>query len=267
MAITQPIKSKSTIKKAFKWLDKNVDQSYGLIYRIGTLTGLRITDITELQWDSINWSERTFTVVENKGTRAAVARARLKVLEAWHKRIYTMERDNRELLDKLFLTKAKDLQSVAPAKYLPLIEDEINLAVASSKKKIRVVDIHPSLIPILKARYEAFNKIDNGDIFSRSTMKSNRAKNVDGVISRQSCWKVFRSMGEALTTLKDKIKGSCHGMRKTFARMLYKANNYDLNLVMQIMGWSDIKMVMRYLGFDEEQRKEASTSVFNSITL
>lgn len=267
MAATSPIKSTGTIKRAYKWLDKNHDAAYSLIYRIGTLTGLRITDITEIRWQDINYDDRTLRIVENKGTRAAASRARLKVLEAWHKRLYAMERDNRELIDKLFTTKAKDLLSVVPERYLPLIEDEIRLAVEGSKEKIRVVDLHPSLIPMLRQRFARFGAIDNGNVFDRSTLKSNRAKNVEGVISRQTCWKVFKAMGEALTTAAETVKGSCHGMRKTFARMLYKSNGHDINLVMQVMGWSNVALVMRYLGFDEEQRREASKAVFAGIEL
>lgn len=51
-----------------------------------------------------------------------------------------------------------------------------------------------------------------------------------------------------------------HGLRKTFARFLYDSNGKDLNIVMNTMGWSDVSMVMRYLGYDEEQRKTANTN-------
>ena len=47
--------------------------------------------------------------------------------------------------------------------------------------------------------------------------------------------------------------------------MLYQDNGKDLNLVMQIMNRSDVSMVLRYLGFDAEQRQSASKNVFNSM--
>lgn len=253
------------INKAYKWLDKNVDPAFSLIYRIGTTSGLRITDITELRYEDINWEDKTITLEENKGTRGNRSRARLKVLEAWHKRLYQMERDNRDLLDTLFLTKPKDLLQVIPERYKAMVEDEISTAQANAKAKVRVIDLHPSLVSPLRARMAKYQAIDDGYIFARSTMRSHRAKNAGHVVSRQGCWKVFKAMGDAISDTVEKIKGSCHGMRKTFARMLYQDNGKDLNLVMQIMGWADVAMVMRYLGFDEEQRQSASKNVFNSM--
>ena len=94
MAITTPIKNRGTLKKAFKWLDKNADPVFSLIYRLGSTSSLRITDLTELRWE-----DKTITLEENKCTRGNRSRARLKVLEAWYKRLYQMERDNRGLLD------------------------------------------------------------------------------------------------------------------------------------------------------------------------
>lgn len=266
MAITTPIKNKGTIKKAFAWLDKNVDKAFSLIYRIGTTSGLRITDITEIKWSDINFEDRTITIEENKGTRSAKARARLKVLEAWHKRLYQMERGNSELLEALFITKSKDLLTVIPGRYKSMIEEEIEQAVDNAKVKVRTVDLHPSLVSPLKQRFHKYGNIDGGYVFAKRTLDSNRARNLSGVVSRQACWAVFSKMGEAITDTTEKVKGSCHGMRKTFARMLYSDNGKDLNLVMQIMGWSNVAMVMRYLGFDEEQRKSASENVFESMS-
>lgn len=267
MAATQPIKKSSTIKKAIKYLDKNHNPMFSLIYQLGCRTGLRITDITELQYDDIDWEECTITIEENKGTRGNRARARLKVLQAWHKRLFLLEKDNDQLKEQLFLTKPKDLLDILPEKYEDLINPEIETAMSNAKAKVRTVDIPKSLIIALKQRKHKYNKIDDGFVFSKRTLDSNRARGwhcedetVKPVVTRQSCLAVFKKMQSALDKLGEKVRACCHGMRKTFARRLYEENSKDLNIVMQTMGWSDVGMVMHYLGYDAENRRRANAN-------
>jgi len=276
MAMTSPIKKAGTIKQAIKWLSKNQDDAYQLAYRIMCNTGLRVTDTTEIQWCNVNFEERTITIEENKGTRGNVARARLKVLEKWHKTLYQLESDNRELRDTLFMCKPKDLlaNDIVPDKYLDVINSEIAQAVESAKPKVRIVDITQEIAVSLKQRMNKNKGRDDGFIFSKRVMKSNRSRgwhSIDEsklpVITRQAVLKAFKAMQAALAKQGTVIKAAAHGLRKTYARFLYESNGKDLNTVMQTMGWSDVTMVMRYLGYDEENRRTANKNAHTSMGL
>lgn len=269
MSKTQPIKTQNLIKKAIAWLTKNSDSAYPLLYKIMVMTGLRVTDTTEIKYSDIDYDELTITIEENKGTRSNKARAKLKILEKWHANLFRLEADNKELREELFLSKPKHLLNLfnLPMKYFDTIQHEIIEAQRSAKIKIRVVDITHELAQKLKKRQEENKGNDDGFLFAKKIMRSNRARgwkksNNDQlpVVTRQSVLNAFKIMQEALKSTGTKIKAHCHGLRKTFARFLYNANKKDLNIVMTTMGWSDIKMVMMYLGYDEEQRKTANNN-------
>ena len=55
MSTVQAISDKRILKKAEKYLKRHHDEVYWLIWRIGIETGLRITDITKLGYDNINF--------------------------------------------------------------------------------------------------------------------------------------------------------------------------------------------------------------------
>jgi integrase len=267
MAVTHAIKKTSTIKKAVKWLDKNRDPMFSLLFQFTCRTGFRITDATEIEWSDFDFDEDTLTIEENKGTRGNKARARLKVLQEWHKRLFFLEKGNEEFKEKLFLTKPKDLLDVLPDKYLNLVNPEIDAAISKAKVKCRTVDIPKELMIKFKQRKHKYSKIDDGFVFSKRTLKSNRARgwhcedeSVKPVVTRQSCLAAFKKMQDALDVLGEKVRSCCHGARKIFARRLFETNGKDLNIVMQTMGWSDVSMVMRYLGFDDENRKTSSAN-------
>lgn len=82
MSTVQAISDKRVVKKAEKYLKRHHDEVYWLIWRIGIETGLRITDITKLSYDNINFESGEVTVIESKGTLARQARARHKVLKS-----------------------------------------------------------------------------------------------------------------------------------------------------------------------------------------
>lgn len=288
MAMTSPIKTAGTIKKAVKWLSKNQDESYQLAYRLMCNTGLRVTDTTEIAWQDVNFDDLTIKIEENKGTRGNRARARLKVLEQWHKNLWMLESENKELQHELFMRKPKDLlgrkantlkkitalENIVPSKYMAVINDQIDEAVSSAKPKIRTVDISRDIANSLRQRKHENAGRDDGFIFSKRVMKSNRARGWHDatdtklpVITRQSVLVAFKKMQVALAEKGVKIASFCHGLRKTYALFLYETNGRDLNKVMQIMGWSDISMVLRYLGYDEDSRKEANNNAQNAMGL
>lgn len=286
MAKTAPIKTAGTIKQAIKWLSRNQDEAYQLAYRLMCNTGLRVTDTTEIAWDDVNFEDRTITIQENKGTRGNKARARLKVLEEWHKTLFMLETDNKELKEALFMSKPKDLLGrkanpkkgieelpcLVPDKYIEVVNAQIQQAVSHAKPKLRTVDITKELVITLKQRKHANQGKDDGFVFSKRVMKSNRSRGWHSeddsrlpVITRQAVLMAFKKMQSALEATGVKINAFCHGLRKTYARFLYEHNGRDLNTVMQTMGWSDVGMVMRYLGYDEENRKTANTNAQNAM--
>ena len=286
--MTSPIKTASTIKQAIKWLSKNQDEAYPLAYRVMCNTGLRVTDTTELMWDDVNFDDLTITVQENKGTRGNKSRARLKVLEQWHKNLWMLEDDNKDLKTALFMCKPKDLlgrkankaknipalPNIVPDKYMPAINEQIKQAESSAKPKLRTVDITKEIATSLRQRMHKNKGRDDGFIFSKRVMGSNRARGWHSndesklpVITRQSVLKAFKKMQEALENIGVVIKAQAHGLRKTYARFLYEHNGKDLNVVMQTMGWSDVGMVMRYLGYDEDNRRTANGNAQSAMGL
>jgi len=288
MAMTSPIKTAGTIKKAIKWLSKNQDESYQLAYRLMCNTGLRVTDTTEISWSNVNFDDLTITIEENKGTRGNRARARLKVLEQWHKNLWMLEGDNKELQTALFMRKPKDLlgrkantkkgitelKNIVPKRYMETIQEQINQAEKGAKAKLRTVDITRDIANSLQQRKHKNAGRDDGFVFSKRVMKSNRARGWHDatdtklpVITRQSVLAAFKKMQVALAETGIKITSFCHGLRKTYALFLYENNGRDLNIVMQTMGWSDVGMVMRYLGYDEENRKVANSNAQTAIGL
>lgn len=289
MALTKPIKSNCTLKKAVKWLDNNKNEAFPLLYTLLANTGLRVTDATEIMWSDINFSDGSLTVQENKGTRGNLARARNKVLEKWHRNLYHLVNDS-DFREQLFSRKPKDilgrkektitkngrtmtlkkLDSIVPARYLEQIKEEIEEAQFNAPVKTRVVDIPNSLLIRLKERRNKYQAIDEGYVFHKMTLRSsNRARgwlsnssDKKPVITRQSVFKAFKAMQSAID---EKIEACAHGLRKTFARFMYLSNGRDLNAVMIRMGWSDVSMCLRYLGFDEDDRKQTSNNTHEAI--
>ena len=263
MAYVEPIADKHHVRKAAKFIKSNFDPAYSLIWQIGVETGYRITDITELKYADIDYNKQTITVQENKGTNASKARARLKVLEAVKNELIALYSTDSQKMMNVFITKPKDVYSLIPTHIKPLVDVRITEAMAKAKPKYRTTKLSaPTLIKI-QARAKKYNFIDDGFLFARATMsKSNRAKNATGVITRQSCYKVFTQVTGFLATLGQTIRFGCHSLRKIFARHLYTSSNNNIGLLMQTIGHSSVTQSLAYIGINDTEQMDAVDNMF-----
>jgi integrase len=257
MAAVNPIKDRKQLKLAGKFISKQ-QLGYQAIYHIGISTGLRCTDITELEWANINFDKGTVTVNENKGTRAAKARARLKVLEQVKGELIALNSDDTKAMMNIFITKPKNIYSLIPGNLKASVDHRIKEAIAKAPAKSRTAKLSPKALTALRSLNSKNSKIDGGLIFSRNTFKSNRAKNTDGVISRQSVYRLFKLLEAYLVSIGEKVSNlGAHSARKIAAWCLYTASNHNIALVMKAMGWSSEVMVLRYLAIGDSEEQDA----------
>ncbi len=263
MSYVEPIADKKHLKQCSRYIKQNFDSAYSLIWAIGIETGYRITDITQLKYSNIDFDTRSIKIAENKGSKASKARARLKVLEQVKNELIALYSDNNHKMMQVFITKPKDVYSLIPDSLKPLIDQRIDDAVSKAPLKYRTAKLSVSTIKQLRARQVKFNLIDNGDVFARSTLGSNRSRNTDGVITRQSCWKVFSKLTDFMATLGQKVKVACHSLRKIFARHLYTSSNNNIGLLMKVIGHSSSEMSLRYIGINDTEQLTAIDNMFN----
>lgn len=258
MSYVNPIANKQHLVLAENHIRSNFDAAYLLIWRVGIETGYRITDITEMKYSNIDFNKGTVTIAENKGTKASKARARLKVLAQVKNELIAANSHDSQAMMKVFITPVKDIYPLVTEVMRPLVDLRIETAMSAAPVKTRTAKLSNRTIEMIKARQERFGAICDGDIFSKRTLKSNRAKNIEGVITRQACWKVFSKLTDLLQGLGEMIKVGCHSLRKIFARHLYHATNKDIGLLMRTIGHSSPAMSLRYIGITDSEELEAS---------
>ena len=262
MSYVNPISNKQHLIIAENHIQSNFDAAYHLIWRVGTETGFRITDITEMQYSNVDFEKGTISIAENKGTKARKARARLKVLEqVKNELIATFSNDPAKMMS-VFITPVKDIYPLVTDLMRPLVDKRIKEAMEAAPEKKRTAKLSKRTLEMLKARQEKYRAIDEGNVFSRRTLSSNRAKNTEGVITRQACWKVFTKLTEVLNGLGEAIKVGCHSLRKIFARHLYFATDKDIGLLMRTIGHSSPEMSLRYIGITQQEELDAQDKLF-----
>jgi len=262
MSYVEPITDKRDVKKATKFIKDNFDSAYSLIWAIGIETGYRITDITQIKYSDIDFDKQTINIAENKGSKSNKARARLKVLEQVKNELIAMHSNDNQLMMKVFITKPKDVYALIPENLLPLIDQRIRDAMDKAPLKYRSAKMSAKTIKAIQLRAAKFGRISEGYIFSRLTLSSNRAKNTDGVISRQSCYRVFSQITGFMESLGKKVKVACHSLRKIFARHLYTSSGNNIGLLMRAIGHSSPEMSLRYIGIDDTEQLEAIDNMF-----
>lgn len=262
MAYVNPITNKQHLIIAEQHIKANYDAAYHLIWRIGTETGFRITDITEIRYRDIDFDKGLISIAENKGTKARKARARLKVLEQVKNELIAMNSNDPSAMMKVFITPVKDIYPLIPESMLPMVDMRIEDAQSKAPEKRRTAKVSKHTLATLKARMERYKAIDEGNVFSRRTLKSNRARNTEGVITRQACWKVFTKLTDLLVGLGEQIKVGCHSLRKIFARHLYHATGKDIGLLMRTIGHSSPAMSLKYIGISDAEELDAQDRLF-----
>lgn len=262
MSTVQAISDKRVVKKAEKHLKRHHDEVYWLIWRIGIETGLRITDITNLSYENINFETGEVVVTESKGTLARQARARHKVLKSIKSELLDhYKRDHTKLLS-VYVCDHRYIANLVPRSWKKDLQNRLEAATKTAPAKKRVAYLSPRTLIALKKRREQWQGKDSGLVFSRSTLMSNRAKRLQGVISRQSCWRVFSCLSLYIDELRQHKIG-CHSLRKIFARHLYHSTNMDIGLVATIIGHQSVSTTLRYIGISDEDTKQAQLRLFD----
>ena len=262
MSYVSPISNKQHLVIAENHIKSSYDVAYHLIWRIGTETGFRITDITEIQYKDIDFSKGVIRIAENKGSKARKARARLKVLEQVKNELIAAHSSDPAKMMSVFITPAKEIYPLVTDVMRPLVDKRINDAMEAAPEKFRTAKLSKRTLDMLKARQEKYRAIDDGNVFSRRTLSSNRARNTEGVITRQACWKVFSKLTDVLNGLGEAIKVGCHSLRKIFARHLYFATDKDIGLLMRTIGHSSPEMSLKYIGITQEEELNAQDKLF-----
>ncbi|WP_104037032.1 tyrosine-type recombinase/integrase [Vibrio jasicida] len=262
MSTVQAISDKRLVKKAEKYLKSHHDEVYWLIWRIGIETGLRITDITKLGYDNINFESGEVVVIESKGTLARQARARHKVLKSVKNELLNYyKRDHTKLLS-VYVCDYRHITDLVPRCWKDSVQTRLEEATKSAPVKKRVAYLSPRTLTALKKRQRVWQGRDSGFIFSRATLGSNRAKRQRGVISRQACWRVFSCLSCCIDELRQHKIG-CHSLRKTFARHLYHSSDMDIGLVATIIGHQSVATTLRYIGISDEDTRRAQLRLFD----
>ena len=267
MAYVEPIADKHHVKAAARFIKDNFDPAYSLIWQIGIETGYRITDITELKYSDIDHDNCTIKVAENKGTRSNQARARLKVLEQVKNELIAMHTNDSQKMMQVYITKPKNVYSLIGDELKPLIDARIETAISKAPVKYRTAKLSKPTMLKIKARGKKYNFIDDGYLFARSTMKSNRAKNSTGVITRQSCYRVFSQLTGFMLTLGQKVRIACHSLRKIFARHLYTSSGNNIGLLMKVIGHSSPAVSLRYIGINDNEQLNAMDTMFEYMKI
>ncbi|EGQ8195804.1 TPA: tyrosine-type recombinase/integrase [Vibrio parahaemolyticus] len=263
MATVQPIANKQHLLLAEQHIKANHDEAYWLLWRIGCETGFRVTDITEIRYSEVNWQTGVISIAENKGTKARKARARLKVLEKVKNELIARNSTDPSEMMRIFITSPKDIYALIPSDMLADVDKRIAAAQDAAPEKRRTAKVSNRTLTALKARYERYGVISNDQIFARATLRtSNRARNVNGVLSRQAVWAVLSKLTDLLNGLGESVRVGCHSMRKTFARHLYEATGRDIALLMRTIGHSSPAMSLRYIGITGDEELSAQDKLF-----
>lgn len=247
---TVPYESKKQVAQGARYLEGRYDPAVALGFRIGGATALRISDVIHLKYDeNINYETNTIRLVESKRFKQAQSQARIKALKKFKGTLFAVLKDDVQKA-QLLMCADKDIYDLVPIRFLPTIDKSIAEFVGKVKKTWREIKVPKKLMNKIKARQKKFKGIDDGFIFSRKTLKGNRAKNMEGVISRVYMWQCFASISDELNL---SFNTSCHQLRKSFAVFLYRETGNNMAMVMEAVGWSSDKILLRYLSITKEQ--------------
>lgn len=259
-----PIYKKGDQERIESRIKAVLDESYWLWYRVSVDTGWRTTDCCELKFSDINFETGEVCITVNKQTRSATARAANATMKKWHT----------TLMNRAFMSGDATLyMKINEAGYKGieqfLTEDDIGKFEADVINAVNNADVKRDKRKLSKVALDAIKErmernIWDDYVFSRHLLKSNRAKNVDGCLTRQSIWKAMKSV---FTWFVGKIVGtdklSAYSTRKTYAyNLLQKAREAGkdgLSIVCDSLGHSSISMTKKYLGLatDAEELQAA----------
>lgn len=247
-----PIYDRIEQQKVLSRIESELDPMYSLFWRVSIATGWRTSDCLELEFNNVNFDTGIASIVVNKQTRAAEARAFNKVLLDWKQQLKkdaALQGDAKRhmVVDTCDHVNIQSLMTVEQVNKLGV---DLQAAVNNAPVKRDSKKLPKVVLDMIKDR---MNKNHHDEfIFSRSLSSSNRAVNESGHITRQAVWKGLQAV---FTWFKAEINGalklSAYSTRKTFAyRMLRGITGKDNNIaeVMQAFGHSSIQITFKYLG-------------------
>lgn len=229
-----------------------------LFHELSLVTGWRTNDVCALTFDSINFDTGRAEIIVQKQSKAAQSRAFGKFIETQRtaRKAAAMTAGDFQEYMRLDAATRDDLAAELTQEQI----EQAAAAVQAAKLKTDSKTLPDHLIAKLRNLRER-NHFDVF-IFSRRLCASNRARGQEGHITRQSVWKWYTAVFEALKdTIQNASRLSSYSTRKTFACAILKAAGGDVATVMAMFGHSSIQMSLRYLGLDDAGERAHKTMV------
>lgn len=227
---------------------KDCPEWMALFHEVSLITGWRTSDVCALSFSDIDFDTGRAEIVVQKQSKAAQSRALTKFIEGQRaaRKASAMAAGDFQEYMRLDAATRDDLA----AELTPEQVEQARAAVQAAKLKTDSKTLPDHLIAKLRNLRER-NHFDVF-IFSRRLCASNRARGQEGHITRQSVWKWYSAVFEALKdTIQNASRLSSYSTRKTFACAILKAAGGDVATVMAMFGHSSIQMSLRYLGLDD----------------
>ncbi|ECE6135384.1 integrase [Salmonella enterica subsp. enterica] len=217
-----------------------------LWWDISVVTGWRTADVCNLRYSSIDWEAGKATITVAKQTKAAEARATRKGVE--------MVRQSRKDACRLSGDHVGYMQWDSAtadeiAAHMSVDEQEMCFDLVSrADVKRDTKQLPPGILKRLAERQER-NLVDDGLVFSRSQIESNRCKTQDGAVTRQTIWKRLRSVCTwFMRYVNTKLRLSAYSSRKIAAyNVMKRGGEQGLLIASEMLGHSNPAVTRTYL--------------------
>ena len=252
----QPIYDRIEQDKVMGRIEKTLDPMFALFWRVSIATGWRTSDVCELRFSDIDFNTGKATIVVNKQTKAAEARAYNKCLKLAQERMKKAAAMAGDLHQYMIIdqTSYKDIMEVMTPDQVTTLESELLKAVSTAPQKIDTKKLPVKVLDEIKARQEA--NIFDDYVFSRRLMRSHRAKNESGHCSRQGVWKALKTVFVWFSAeVNGALKLSAYSSRKTFAYNMMKGKDGKGNFVSEVceaFGHSSLSITFKYLSLQSK---------------
>lgn len=217
-----------------------------LWWDISVVTGWRTSDVCNLRYSCVNWEAGQATIVVAKQTKAAEARATRKGIE----QVRQQRKDAARIAgDHIAYMHWDSISCDELAADMTEAEQAIVFdLVARAEVKHDTKQLPPGIIKRLRERMER-NLIDDGLVFSRSQIESNRCASLEGSVSRQTIWKKLHSVMVWFTrVINTKLRLSAYSSRKIAAFNIMSAGGEQgLLVASEMLGHSNPSITRTYL--------------------
>jgi integrase len=217
-----------------------------LWWDISVVTGWRTSDVCNLRYSCVNWDTGQATIVVAKQTKAAEARATRKGIE----QVRQQRKDAARIAgDHIAYMHWDSISCDELAADMTEAEQAIVFdLVARAEVKHDTKQLPPGIIKRLRERMER-NLIDDGLVFSRSQIESNRCARLEGSVSRQTIWKKLHNVMRWFTrVINTKLRLSAYSSRKIAAFNIMSAGGEQgLLVASEMLGHSNPSITRTYL--------------------